>query len=70
MTTEQSAAGHRFHVGAALAGAIFIVLGALFMLDALDVASIRRDVVLPIVLIALGVAVMLSALARPQRSRR
>ncbi len=51
-----------FDPGATLAGLIFITLGVLFMLDALDVSSIQRELVWPSILIALGLAVVLSAI--------
>lgn len=69
MTTDDRDAGITFHLGAALSGVIFAILGALFLLDALDVTNIERDIVLPVVLIALGVALMLGALWRPGRRR-
>lgn len=50
-----------FNPGAALAGLIFIVLGVLFLLDTLDVTNLRRDLLWPAMLIALGLAVILSA---------
>lgn len=57
----------RFNPGAALAALIFIAIGTLFLLDLLDVTEIRREVVWPAMLIALGLAVILSALWRGRR---
>lgn len=45
-------------VGLAL-GVAFVVAGVLFLLDRLDVISLRASVVLPIFLIALGVGILL-----------
>jgi hypothetical protein len=70
VTNDHRDAQGTFHVGAALAGVIFAILGALFLLDALDVASIQRDLVLPVVLIALGLALMFGTMWRPGRERR
>lgn len=56
-----------FNPGAALAGLIFIALGVLFLLDTLDVTNLRRDVLWPAMLIALGVAVIISAAWRARR---
>jgi amino acid permease len=53
-----------FNPGAMLVGIIFVVLGALFLLDALDVTNIRRDIVWPAVIIALGAALVISAFWR------
>jgi multisubunit Na+/H+ antiporter MnhB subunit len=72
MSQEQPAAPAarprgRFNPGAALAGIIFIAIGVLFLLDSLDATEIRREVVWPAMLIALGLAVILSALWRGRR---
>lgn len=53
-----------FNPGAMLAGIIFVVLGVLFLLDSIDAANIRRDIVWPAVLIALGAALVISAFWR------
>jgi hypothetical protein len=50
-----------FNPGAALTGLIFAALGVLFLLDTLDVTNLRRDLLWPSMLIALGLAVILSA---------
>ncbi|GMU41342.1 MAG: hypothetical protein AMXMBFR23_22080 [Chloroflexota bacterium] len=57
-----------FHPGAALTGLVFIVLGVLFMLDAVDVAEWRYDLLLPGVLIALGVAAIAGAVLRSRET--
>lgn len=54
----------RYDLGAALVGLIVIALGVAFLLNALDVAELRFEIVLPIAAIAVGVAVILSALFR------
>jgi hypothetical protein len=48
-------------------GAFFILAGVAFLLDRLDVWTIRARYVLPLVLIALGVSVLLGG--RSSRSR-
>ncbi|MDA0365185.1 MAG: DUF5668 domain-containing protein [Chloroflexi bacterium] len=50
-----------FSPGGAISGIVFIVLGALFFLDATDVVELQLDLLLPIAVIALGLAVVLSA---------
>ncbi|MGE3960774.1 MAG: hypothetical protein AB7F65_03740 [Dehalococcoidia bacterium] len=57
----------RYDFGAALAGLIVIALGVAFMLDALDVAELRFEVLLPIFAIAVGVAAILSSVLRTRR---
>jgi hypothetical protein len=47
-----------------VAGIIFIVIGAVFLLDRLDVWDLDFAIVWPIVLIALGGLVLLGALIR------
>ena len=54
-----------FSLGGALAGLTFVVLGVLFFLDGTDVIQLQLDLLLPIVVIVLGVAVVASA-AWPQ----
>jgi uncharacterized integral membrane protein len=53
-----------FDVSAFLTGLVFAVLGTLFLVDALDVAQFRFEIVLPAILIALGVAVIAGAALR------
>jgi len=52
-----------WHRAPLLAGAIFTVLGALFLLDDQDVVDVRAGVILPVILITLGLALLVS---RPQ----
>ncbi|MEX2373402.1 MAG: hypothetical protein WD800_06315 [Dehalococcoidia bacterium] len=59
--------GRRFDVGAALAGLVFVVLGVLFLLEALEVANFRFVVVLPVIVFALGVAAIVGALVGGRR---
>jgi hypothetical protein len=50
------------------AGAVFVLLGVLFLLDELDVIRLRAVYILPIVLIATGVVILIGALASGGRS--
>ena len=49
-------------------GVLFVLAGALFLLDALDVWRLRVDYLVPMALIVLGLVVLVSAW--PLRSRR
>jgi len=49
-------------------GVAFILVGALFLLDRLDVWRLRAAHVLPVVLIALGLGVLLGARSKGSRS--
>jgi len=60
--------GRTFHTGSVVWGLIFIVLGVLFLLDQLDVIDLRAAYILPVVLIVIGAAVLLSG-AASRRSR-
>jgi len=51
---------------ALIAGVFFIVMGVLFLLDQLDVIRLRAAYFIPIVLIVLGAAILISA-RRPAR---
>jgi cell wall-active antibiotic response 4TMS protein YvqF len=55
--------GRTFHTGSVVWGLIFIVLGVLFLLDQLDVIDLRAAYVLPVVLIVIGVAFLVSGAA-------
>jgi Domain of unknown function (DUF5668) len=48
---------------ALIAGLIFVVIGVVFLLEQLDVYELRALYVWPVVLIALGVAVLLGGLS-------
>jgi hypothetical protein len=48
---------------ALLAGVIFVVIGVVFLLEQLDVYELRAVYVWPVVLIAVGVAVLLGGLS-------
>jgi membrane-bound ClpP family serine protease len=48
---------------ALVAGLIFIVLGVVFLLEQLEVFELRAIYVWPVVLIAIGVAVLLGGLS-------
>ena len=60
--------GRTFHTGSVVWGLIFIVLGVLFLLDQFDVIDLRAAYILPVVLIVIGAAVLLSG-AASRRSR-
>jgi hypothetical protein len=49
---------------ALVAGGLYVLLGLLFLLDRLDVLAISGVYMLPVLLIGLGVAVLLSAARR------
>jgi hypothetical protein len=51
--------------GAVVAGAVFVVIGAVFLLEEVGVLDIDLGYLLPVLLIALGVAVLLSGRRRP-----
>jgi len=59
-----------FDPGAFIAGLVFAVLGALFLVDALDVAQFRFEIVLPAIIIALGIAVIAGAALRSRSGSR
>lgn len=46
-------------------GLAFVVAGALFLLDRLDVWELRPAYVIPIVLIVLGIAIVLGGRSKP-----
>jgi hypothetical protein len=48
---------------ALIGGLIFVVLGVVFLLEQLDVFELRAAYVWPVVLIAIGVAVLLGGLS-------
>jgi hypothetical protein len=48
---------------ALLAGLIFVVIGVVFLLEQLDVYELRAVYVWPVVLIAVGVAVLVGGLS-------
>jgi len=54
----------RYDIGAALMGLCVITLGVAFLLEALDVATFRFEVILPVFAIAVGVAVIASSVLR------
>ena len=51
------------------AGVLFVVLGVVFLLDALDVWDARAAVVLPVLVIGLGLALLAGALRGSDRAR-
>lgn len=58
----------QFHFGAALAGLAFAATGALFLLDEVGVIALRAQAVVPSVVIVLGLAAILRALTRRDRT--
>lgn len=54
----------RYDFGVALAGLVFAVAGAVFLLDRLDVIEPRSGVVLPAVVVGLGLSLVLSSVQR------
>ncbi len=54
----------RFDAGGVIAGLVFIALGAVFLLDRLEVWDLRFDVIWPAVLVGAGVLLVLGALLR------
>ena len=52
-------AGSRFDVTALVVGVMFIVIGALFLLDEYDALDLDAVFILPVLVIGLGVAIML-----------
>jgi len=57
-----------FNISSLLAGIVFIVLGVLFLLDRLGVLALSGHYVWPIVLVAIGVAVITGGGRRSYRS--
>lgn len=61
-----------FHPGTFTAGAIFVALGLAFTLEGFDVWTLRLsdlDVLFPIAMMVIGIAVLAAALwARPRRN--
>ena len=53
-----------YDLASVIAGLLFVALGAVFLLDRLEVWEARLSVVLPLVVIGLGVALLLGALLR------
>jgi hypothetical protein len=61
----------RWHIGTLLAGLIYTAAGVVFLLEALDVWSLELDdmqMVAPIVLLVVGVAVIIGSLGRANRT--
>ena len=56
-----------FHVGAALTGLVFMVLGVCFLLEAVDAANFRFEIVLPGAVVALGLAIVFGSLFRDRQ---
>lgn len=55
--------------GGVVAGVLFLLVGMLFLLDELDVWTIRLSYVLPLVLIGLGLALLLGWLVTAASDR-
>ena len=58
-----------YHLGAAVAGLTFVVLGALFLLDDLGVLALRTQALVPGMVIGLGVAAIVGAVTRRREDR-
>jgi hypothetical protein len=56
--------GASFSASATIIGLLFVALGVVFLLDALDLWRARLDVLLPVFVIALGAALIVSAMRR------
>jgi hypothetical protein len=54
--------------GSIVAGVFFVLVGAAFLLQELDVWDLRAAYVFPVLLIALGVAVLLGGTGRRESS--
>jgi hypothetical protein len=55
----------RFSMSAVVFGLVFLVLGGLFMLDALEVIDLDPVYILPALLIGLGIGVIAGSRRRP-----
>jgi hypothetical protein len=53
--------GRRLHRGAIVAGALFVVIGLAFLLDAADIVDLRPAIVLPVALVIAGLALLATA---------
>jgi hypothetical protein len=60
--------GHRVDRLSLVVGVLFVLVGVVFLLDALEVWRLRVDYLVPLALIVLGLVVLASAW--PLRSRR
>lgn len=49
----------RFNLDAFLAGALFVVIGTLYLLDAYDVITMDGFYVIPLVLVTIGIGILL-----------
>ena len=58
----------QFHAGGALAGLMFVAVGALFLADEAGAVALRPQVILPSILIGLGVVAIVGALMRRDRA--
>lgn len=55
--------------GGIAAGVVFTIIGVVFLLDELDVWTVRLDYVIPIVLIAVGASLLISWLVHVSDDR-
>ncbi len=62
---ESEAAAPRRAYGSVVMGAILVVVGGLWLLDAVDVISLRAAVVLPAVLAVIGIALIFGSFEGP-----
>jgi hypothetical protein len=61
---QPSPSAHRYDAGTALAGLVFAVAGAAFLLDRLHAIELPQGVVLPAVVVGLGFALVVSSIQR------
>ena len=59
--------GDGVHRTSLVAGLLFVALGTAFLLEALDVLTLRATYVWPVVLIVVGMAVLWSGLSSSRR---
>jgi cell wall-active antibiotic response 4TMS protein YvqF len=57
----------RYNRSAVIAGLIFVALGVVFLLEALNVFDLRAAYVWPVILIAIGGAIVASGLASSRK---
>ncbi|HEX9410155.1 MAG TPA: DUF5668 domain-containing protein [Actinomycetota bacterium] len=57
----------RYNRSALVAGLVFVVLGVVFLLEQLDVFDLRPGYVWPVVLIAIGAAILASGIRSSRR---
>lgn len=56
-----------FHTGTFVAGLVFLVLGSVLLLDALDLADIPAGILWPVALIGLGLSILATRTVQEER---